>query len=140
MLKMKDKKGNFQITEQDVRNLQVEIEQIILNFKKKKETDWYGRLGEFAKAWEYFCITINMPILGISVLKKAIKRVQSTPTEFTNCHLPYVKLCWRAECCQHALPILAPVHTSVRASKYTAMPANKSKRAIPTRDKSADVR
>jgi hypothetical protein len=27
-----------------------------------------------------------MPILGISVLKKAILRVQSSPTEYTNCH------------------------------------------------------
>lgn len=46
---MKDKKGNYKITVEDVRALQVEIENVIKTFKKKKETDWYGRLGEFAK-------------------------------------------------------------------------------------------
>lgn len=69
-----------------VRDLQVEIEQVIKTFKKKKDTDWYGRLGELAKTWKNFCKVIGMPILGISVLKKAILRVQSSPTEYTNCH------------------------------------------------------
>lgn len=94
MLKMKDKQGKFKITVEDVRNLQVEIEGVIKTFKKKKETDWYGRIGVFAAEWEAFCLEISMPILGISVLKKAIKRIQSSPTEFTNCHKPFLKLCW----------------------------------------------
>lgn len=48
MLRMKDKQGNFKITVDDVRKLQVDIENVIKTFKKKKETDWYGRLGVFA--------------------------------------------------------------------------------------------
>ena len=58
MLKNKDKQGNYKITEQDVRNLQMEIENVIKTFKKKKETDWYGRLGAFIKDWEHFCSKI----------------------------------------------------------------------------------
>jgi hypothetical protein len=34
-LKMKDKQGNFKITVEDVRKLQVEIEGVIKTFKKK---------------------------------------------------------------------------------------------------------
>ena len=35
-----------------------------------------------------------------------IKKVQSTPDEYTNCHLWFADLCSRADCYQHAMPIV----------------------------------
>jgi hypothetical protein len=49
----------------------------------------------------------HKPIAGISTMRKMIILVQESPTEFTNVHPEFARLCFKAKCFQHSLPILS---------------------------------
>ena len=95
------------------------VDRAVSEFTKQENSDWYHYFGQMIAEWGDFCVHSNKAIQGLNVVKRALKRVQEKPTQYTNIHKTFAFLCYRAHCFQHALPVIDSVHTSIREGYFS---------------------